>query len=249
MKKKSVFSILSFYFLQIIILILFAFISQILFRNSEILSVVFRYALALLSIFLINKFWLKQEVNFGFHNVSIKDQYSSYFLTLLIFVAYFYSFRPNDLAQPLTDVLCFSIGPGIFEEYVNRGLILTALINKFKEKGYIYILMSVLISSFLFGLMHFINFIFMAQSLPNTIVQVINATAFGFIASAIYIRTKNIFLVMFIHFFTDFSVGILNTIWDNNYALYMLDILFILFTFLLLKSKNKINVLVNNHIN
>ncbi|WP_430732261.1 hypothetical protein [Apilactobacillus xinyiensis] len=64
-----------------------------------------------------------------------------------------------------------------------------------------------------------------------------------------YIRTKNIFLVMFIHFFTDFSVFILNTIFDNNYALYTLDVLFVLFTFLLLRSKNKVNALVNNHIN
>ncbi len=54
---------------------------------------------------------------------------------------------------------------------------------------------------------------------------------------------------MFIHFFTDFSVFILNTIFDNNYALYTLDVLFVLFTFLLLRSKNKVNALVNNHIN
>ncbi|WP_286136559.1 CPBP family intramembrane glutamic endopeptidase [Philodulcilactobacillus myokoensis] len=120
----------------------------------------------------------------------------------------------SDLSQPLADSICFSIGPGIFEEYVFRGVIFKAFLNKFK-KNYKGILISILFSSFLFGLIHSLNII-NSQNISSTSFQALNALIFGIVMSTVYLRTRNIIFPILSHIIYDFLAGVTYTTIDSN---------------------------------
>ena len=65
-------------------------------------------------------------------------------------------------------------------------------------------------SSLIFGFMHVTNIITMGQPVNQTIVQIIMACFMGMGLGAIYLRTNNIWTVVFLHFFYDFSINMVN---------------------------------------
>lgn len=93
---------------------------------------------------------------------------------------------------------------GVFEEIICRGWIQNEFIERFgntRKK----VILSITISSFIFGLMHIMNFI-AGQELIPTIAQIISATIAGMAFGAIYYKTKNIWSVIFLHAFWDFAI-------------------------------------------
>ncbi len=100
-------------------------------------------------------------------------------------------------------LFCFSIG--VTEEFMCRGWLQNEFIERFaKDKK--QVIFSIILSSLIFGGMHIFNVIMPSQNLFETIMQVIQATAAGFLLGSIYYKTKNIWLVVALHAFYDFSI-------------------------------------------
>ena len=103
----------------------------------------------------------------------------------------------------LLNVLILSIFVGIAEEFLCRGWLQNEFIERFSHNKK-EIVISIILSSFVFGSIHFTNII--DQTILETILQVINAISLGMLLGAIYYKTKNIWAVIFLHAFYDFAI-------------------------------------------
>lgn len=104
----------------------------------------------------------------------------------------------------IVSLLLFCISIGIYEEFLCRAWIQNEFLERFGNNRK-EVLISIFTSSLIFGVMHFIN-ILAGQSIPETIIQVIQATGAGIYLGSIYYRTKNIWGVIILHSFYDFSL-------------------------------------------
>ncbi len=95
---------------------------------------------------------------------------------------------------------------GIYEELLCRGWLLNSFVRTHNKK-YSQVILSVILSALIFGSMHIVNAL-VGQSLFETCMQILQATAMGFFLGGVYYRTKNIYSVMFLHGFFDFAVMI-----------------------------------------
>lgn len=87
---------------------------------------------------------------------------------------------------------------GINEEVWMRGLVLNGLMKKYEKNS---IWKPIIISSLIFGLVHLPNILFVEPLI--LLIQVINAMCGGILFATIFIKSKNIFSVIFIHALTD----------------------------------------------
>ncbi|MGN1337296.1 MAG: lysostaphin resistance A-like protein [Candidatus Coprovivens sp.] len=98
---------------------------------------------------------------------------------------------------------CISIG--LFEEFVCRGWLQTEFIERYSNNPK-QVKISILLASLIFGGMHITNIWIGSQTILETILQIIQATGMGFLLGSIFYRSKNIWSVVFIHAFWDFSL-------------------------------------------
>ncbi len=115
-------------------------------------------------------------------------------------------------------LVIFTFFIGFFEEVFYRGIIEGELIDNYSRTRKEAIT-SIVISALIFGGIHFGNF-FMGQDLVTTIMQVIQTSAIGILLGSVYYISRNIWAVIFLHGFYDFSVmlGDINLIKDCNYV-------------------------------
>jgi len=101
----------------------------------------------------------------------------------------------------LINLLLGALLVGICEEFLCRGWLLNEFLERYgdNKKGIWY---SIIISGFIFGLMHLGN-IFAGQAISLTII---NATGMGILFGLIYYKTKNIWSVIILHGLWDFSL-------------------------------------------
>lgn len=99
---------------------------------------------------------------------------------------------------------CLSIG--VMEELFFRGIVLTLILEKF-EKRPNNILLSIIISSAIFGLFHLVNLFFGANT-GATMLQVGYSFLIGAMLSVVLIKTKNVWLCALIHALFNFGGGI-----------------------------------------
>lgn len=92
---------------------------------------------------------------------------------------------------------------GVFEEFLFRGLILNTLLKKLQSDQYKNKMIAIVISSLLFGSVHLLNLFSEPQMLYATIDQVFYASFIGIFLGALYLRTNNIWVVVFYHFIYD----------------------------------------------
>ncbi len=100
-------------------------------------------------------------------------------------------------------IFCGTIG--IFEEFLCRGWLLNEFIERFGHDRK-HVLLSIILSSLIFGGMHVTNIWIGGQTVFETAIQIFQATAMGMMLGAIYYRTKNIWSVAFLHGFWDFAI-------------------------------------------
>ena len=100
-------------------------------------------------------------------------------------------------------IYCLLIG--IYEEFLCRGWLLNEFLERY-GKGNKSILLCICVSGIIFGLLHSINVLSGDMSSVDVIVQVISAAASGIGFGTIYYKTKNIWSVVFLHAFWDFSI-------------------------------------------
>jgi membrane protease YdiL (CAAX protease family) len=96
---------------------------------------------------------------------------------------------------------------GIFEELLFRGVVLNAFQDAFAAKRAGTIWVSLVLSALAFGLMHLAN-LASGQNVVGTLMQVIEATAVGLCFGAVYLRCRNIWVVVILHALTDLSRAI-----------------------------------------
>ena len=97
-----------------------------------------------------------------------------------------------------------SIAIGIAEEFIFRGWLQNEVMDRFGEgkKG---ALITILMSGLLFGLFHLVN-VFSGQDLFTSIMQVIQTSAIGILFCSVYYASRNIWSLVFLHSFYDFSI-------------------------------------------
>ncbi len=107
-------------------------------------------------------------------------------------------------AATIINLLILYFAVGCSEEFLFRGWLQNSLLEKF-NKNKKQVLLSIIVTSIIFGLVHMAN-VGDGQSLHDTILQVISAASGGFFYGAVYYKTKNIWSVVFLHGFWDFSI-------------------------------------------
>lgn len=95
---------------------------------------------------------------------------------------------------------------GIVEELTFRGTIFPLLIKSFQTTNR-PVLISAVLSSFMFGLVHFINLFSQPENVVGIISQVFFATAIGVFFCGLMVRTENILIPCIIHALVNFSFG------------------------------------------
>jgi hypothetical protein len=98
-------------------------------------------------------------------------------------------------------IYCLSVG--ILEEIVFRGIIFMAIAQRLNGRRNAALL-SILISSAIFGLIHLAN-LFDGASLPQTLLQIGYSFLIGCMLSAMLIRCGNIYICIAVHSLFDFG--------------------------------------------
>lgn len=161
---------------------------------------------------------------------------------------------------PIDDSLCLILlylFVGVFEEFLIRGLSLNILIDKFgnNKKG---IWLSVIISSVLFGIIHFAN-LTTGASFQGVLIQVIAASFLGIYLSSIYLRSGSVWTTAILHGVYDLAVSIPNlfntsefvdsttqygeSISNYNWFSVLFSFVFVLGAIFLLRKKKMKNVI------
>lgn len=94
---------------------------------------------------------------------------------------------------------------GIFEEFLFRGLLLNILLEKTKHMQYKGMIWSLLLSSLIFGLIHLLNLFDTPELINSTIVQIFFGIFTGVFLGALYLRYRNIWVVVFYHALIDIA--------------------------------------------
>lgn len=184
----------------IFILILFAItlvISGILagiisiFIKDDDISISGAVARIIVSIFMISLFYNKDNFKYNFRGLKLM-------LPLLLFGLYkipLWFYTQGEMSNVLTGFIC-GLAPGIYEEFLFRGIFMDQLSRKYKSNAKI-----LLLSTIVFSLVHLTNAI--GQDLTSVIFQVIFSVAFGIAVGGFYIKTKDICSVIIVHAATD----------------------------------------------
>ncbi len=112
-------------------------------------------------------------------------------------------------------IVCFLL-VGFAEEVFFRGLIANFLFDK-HAKNPAGVWTATIWSGLLFGLMHMINILSVdANGAVGVIVQVVSVTAMGMALTAIYYRTRNIWVVVLLHAFNNIWAGFSSGFFDGS---------------------------------
>ncbi len=121
--------------------------------------------------------------------------------------------------QPPIDILCYILTMaliGVTEEFAFRGIIAENIFEKY-GKSPAGVWLATIVSGFIFGFFHIIN-IWSVGGVWNILAQCIFATFMGMNLCAIYYRTRNIWVNVFVHAFVDFCGLITSGIFVSDTA-------------------------------
>lgn len=158
------------------------------------------------------------KLNFSIQNKEFVKGLFSYGLLGLIcaIAAAIFSYSPVEHGTTLMILegyILYNMMIALSEEFIFRGVIL----HKFLDR-HTNIFIAIVASSTIFGLRHLINLI----TMPNTIISTIGQVGFTFMAGfylcAVYLKTKNLWICVLIHFLEDFSTGLWNLFSDEALA-------------------------------
>lgn len=124
-------------------------------------------------------------------------------------MAFVFSYEKPDTIPSVSTVLgflCYNLAIAVSEEFLFRGLIGYVLWEGRKEQKRA-VWFSVIVSSVIFGARHLLNLIAKPETVVTTTGQVFFTFMAGFYLCAVYLRTGNIWIGVFIHFLEDFLTG------------------------------------------
>lgn len=165
---------------------------------SEVVMVLFVLILCIL---------LKRFKIFKDKNMCFKD---SVFLCIPILILSFlvllgnlnelFKVSSGDLISLILYVICI----GLFEETLFRGIIEGILLDEYGSSKK-RVIVCILLSGFIFGLVHLSNLL-MGQDVLTTMMQFFQSMAIGILFGTIYYVSRNIWALIFLHSFYDFTV-------------------------------------------
>lgn len=136
--------------------------------------------------------------------------FGTFYLTFGCIIMFFTSFSGDINVRSIINLAIFCFLIGVYEEFLCRGWLLNEFLERYgKDNKSIFL--CICISGIIFGLLHSINVINGSMSSVDVIVQVISAAASGIGFGTIYYKTKNIWSVVFLHAFWDFSLMLSET--------------------------------------
>lgn len=124
-------------------------------------------------------------------------------------MAFAFSYDTPDTTPSAATVIGFimyNLAIAVSEEFLFRGVIFTQMLDSYKNKKN-FIWTAVIASSVIFGLRHFLNLITEPNVVITTVGQVLFTFMAGFYLCAVYLRTRNIWVCVIIHFAEDFFTG------------------------------------------
>ena len=131
--------------------------------------------------------------------------FGTFYLTFGCVIMFFTSFSGDINVRSIINLAICGLVIGVYEEFLCRGWLLNEFLERYgKDNKSIFL--CICISGIIFGLLHSINVINGNMSSVDVIVQVISAAASGIGFGTIYYKTKNIWSVVFLHAFWDFSI-------------------------------------------
>jgi len=170
-------------------------------------SIIIRTILIVVVFALIRKF---QQINFtGLNNwKKLKNPQTLFVVTAFIIMGL--SQNLNTYIQTEFELLILftmsTVAVGIVEELAFRGTVFPLFIKSFK-KSKRPIVVSAVLSSLMFGLVHFINLFSQPENVIGITSQVFFATAIGVFFCGLMVRTENILIPCIIHALINFSFG------------------------------------------
>lgn len=170
-------------------------------------SISVRICLIVAAIFVIRQ--LKQIDFTGLNNWRrIKNIHAVFIALAFIIMGIFgnWSIYANTHVDLLALFALSTLAVGIVEELVFRGVVFPLLIKSFRDKGR-PILVSAVVSSLAFGLIHFFNLFSQPDNVLGITSQVFFATSIGVFFSGLMVRTENILIPCLIHALVNFSFG------------------------------------------
>ena len=211
-KRKNM---LLYFFLMIILFIILDITSNLLYSETYSIIVNSKYTKHILieSLWIIIILFVLNFAGNGYifekrrKRISIFKSLKLAFPPVIIAIFAFNNGILNALDYNLTDslgLLIYCITIGIAEELLCRGWLLTEFIERY---GYDYkhVKLSILLSALVFGFMHITNILY-GQTVFDTITQIIQTLGMGYLLGSVFYRTRNIWSVIFIHAFYDFSL-------------------------------------------
>lgn len=146
--------------------------------------------------------------------------------------------------------ILYNLAIAVSEEFLFRGVMFTQMLKSWEHKKRC-IWTAIILSSTLFGLRHFLNLITTPNVVITTVGQVLFTFMAGFYLSAVYLRTRNLWVCVVIHFLEDFFTGFWAIVSTsaaaaqsvdgtiaNMFLLVAMHSVYLLFGVLMLKSKN-----------
>lgn len=124
--------------------------------------------------------------------------------------AFIFSSDGIDLTPSITIIagcIFCNLAIAICEEVIFRGIILNSMIAALKKRDDV-VRLTVIGSSIIFGLRHLINLVSMPDTVFMTLAQVVFTFMAGTYLCAVYLRTKNIWVCITIHFLEDFATSV-----------------------------------------
>ena len=115
----------------------------------------------------------------------------------------------------------YVFGIALFEEVAVRGVVLNQMLKRWGNSK-IGIYAAATVSSLIFGLWHLINLADCPWLIVTTLTQIVYAFFLGIFLAAIYLRTKNIWTVVFLHALVDFT-GCFGELFDENIRQNLVD--------------------------
>lgn len=104
--------------------------------------------------------------------------------------------------------LAMNLAIAVSEEFLFRGIMMNTMLKVWKGQKNV-VINTVLVSSMLFGIRHFTNLITYPNQIVTTFAQVVFTIMAGIYLAAVYYRSKNIWLVILVHFLEDTAVTIM----------------------------------------
>ncbi|MGF2384816.1 lysostaphin resistance A-like protein [Lentilactobacillus otakiensis] len=200
--KRDLWQVISL-FVLVVILLVGIYTSEKALGMGDISQIVVQEILLFIIFFGLNYFWTKQPVKLGL-TVSFRKLIPISLPIIVLVLWILFIMLGKHSAHTMILATVSGLGAGIFEEYLFRGIILAKLLKVFsgssKAKTVAY---AVIVSSLLFGCTHATNFA--AQSIPETLLQILNAAFMGAILAALYLRSGSIIVPMLFHGLWDFN--------------------------------------------